>query len=353
MSKQKTNWILDAVLFIGFLMTFFLDLTGLEWHQWLGIFLGALALYHLLIHWKWVTAVAKRLTGNSPPQNRLYFLLDLFIFLIFILIGLTGLWISTWLNLDLSSYLFWKDLHIYSSIASLVLILIKIAVHWRWIVRTASKYFGLWKSPTPIGVLAGNSRAAQNSSLNRREFLQLMGIAGLASVISAANLVDFSRAAGQEILEEQTRAPELPDTDPIDLNSSQDLSCQPVCDRGCSYPGECRRFIDQDGNGICDLSECPTGESDSEEGPHPEMDQGSTENSSTELNEPVLEGDNETNECVVRCPKGCSYPGQCPDYVDLNANGLCDLGECLESNSQLENATSTHSGGGQRRRGKR
>ncbi len=28
-----------------------------------------------------------------------------------------------------------------------------------------------------------------------------------------------------------------------------------VCRRGCSYPGHCRRFRDNDGSGICDLSE--------------------------------------------------------------------------------------------------
>jgi len=28
-----------------------------------------------------------------------------------------------------------------------------------------------------------------------------------------------------------------------------------LCQRGCSYPGHCRRFRDNDGSGICDLSE--------------------------------------------------------------------------------------------------
>ena len=48
-TKQKTNWWIDTVLFIGFITTFFLDLTGVEAHQWIGILSGALAAYHLLI----------------------------------------------------------------------------------------------------------------------------------------------------------------------------------------------------------------------------------------------------------------------------------------------------------------
>ena len=33
--------------------------------------------------------------------------------------------------------------------------------------------------------------------------------------------------------------------------------------------------------------------------------------------------------CVVRCPRGCSYPGGCRRYTDANNNQRCDLGECL------------------------
>ena len=49
--KQKRNWIIDAVLFGGFLVALWLDLTGVAVHQWLGIAVGALAGYHLVAHW--------------------------------------------------------------------------------------------------------------------------------------------------------------------------------------------------------------------------------------------------------------------------------------------------------------
>lgn len=38
-------------------------------------------------------------------------------------------------------------------------------------------------------------------------------------------------------------------------NSTQSNPLVVLCNRGCSYPGHCRRFRDQDGSGICDLSE--------------------------------------------------------------------------------------------------
>ena len=66
--RSKFNWMIDAVLFIGFILLFFLNLTGLALHQWIGIAGGALALYHLITHWDWVEAVTKRFFGRTSSR---------------------------------------------------------------------------------------------------------------------------------------------------------------------------------------------------------------------------------------------------------------------------------------------
>jgi len=43
-TKQKTYWWIDILLFTGFLLAFFLSFTGIELHQWIGVFGGLLAL---------------------------------------------------------------------------------------------------------------------------------------------------------------------------------------------------------------------------------------------------------------------------------------------------------------------
>ena len=58
-NKQKHNWLIDAALFTGFLLSFWLELTGVAVHQWLGIAIGAVAGYHLLKHWAWVKSVTR------------------------------------------------------------------------------------------------------------------------------------------------------------------------------------------------------------------------------------------------------------------------------------------------------
>ncbi len=58
--KQENHWWIDLLLFISFLTTFFLQLTGLIVHQWLGIVSIALAAFHLLLHQDWVKTIFNR-----------------------------------------------------------------------------------------------------------------------------------------------------------------------------------------------------------------------------------------------------------------------------------------------------
>ena len=335
MAKSKHNWMVDALLFIGFLLTFFLELTGLEGHQWLGVGIGILALYHLLIHWKWVLSVTRRFFGPTSGQSRLYYFIDWSLMFSGTVIGVSGLLISTWLNIDLANYLLWKNLHVYSSIAGLAVTLIKIGTHWRWIVKTASQHFGLWRQPVHSPAAVPVHLHSPSGTINRREFLQLMGVASLASLISASNLLKFGQQTGQEIILDQTSSTAGPDIIP---GSS---SCILICDRGCAYPGECRRYVDQNSNGICDLSECLSSDNTS-------VSQAASSSMAQEHPNDGEITSKSTEECDVICPSGCSYPGECRDYIDNNANGLCDLGECLVSNTSGVAKTSH---GGRKHRG--
>ena len=71
-NSHKTNWLVDAALFIGLLLSFWLDLTGVGWHQWLDAGLGVLITYHFLAHWKWVEAISHRIFGRVALQPRIF-----------------------------------------------------------------------------------------------------------------------------------------------------------------------------------------------------------------------------------------------------------------------------------------
>jgi hypothetical protein len=59
-NKQKHHWLIDAALFAGFLLSFWLELTGVALHQRLGVAIGVVTGYHLFTHWSWVKSVTNR-----------------------------------------------------------------------------------------------------------------------------------------------------------------------------------------------------------------------------------------------------------------------------------------------------
>lgn len=114
------------------------------------------------------------------------------------------------------------------------------------------------------------------------------------------------------------------------------------------FPGKCRRYVDRDGNGICDLSEIV-------EQAAPEPTCAPAEDpASAELSAPTPTP--QAAQVSVACPFGLvndPYPGKCRRYVDRDGNGICDLSEILdEVPSQEAEQVAPETGKRQRGQGK-
>jgi hypothetical protein len=268
--SRTVEWAIALTLLGGFLLAFFMDLTGLAWHQWLGLGVGVLAAYHGWIHRAWVASVARRILAPGTGQGRLYLLVDSFLLLGFFSILGTGLLISIWFDLSLAGNAFWRNLHILTALMTLGLVVFKVGTHWRWIV-TATK--------THVAALADCLEAddvpvagvRQNVPPGRREFLGLMGLVGLAAVLASASSlqavlgqagdgssVDTSRvdvAQADETAQSNAAAPasEAAQSNAAPGNLS---SCTVQCGHRCSFPGDCGRYTDADGDRLCDWGEC-------------------------------------------------------------------------------------------------
>lgn len=287
MKNQKTNWLLDVLILTGFLVSFFLNLTGLAVHQWLGVavFLGIVL--HLVNHWSWVKSVFSRFFKKTSARARVYALIDGLLLYGFVMILETGLVISTWFNLNLTNYEVWLDIHIYSSIATLLLAVLKVGLHWRWIVKTAAKIFTHEPKHAPQGL----TTAPQVSTVSRRDFLVTMGLVGLGSALAISNVLPSLKkvSASTQITQNMdattttaqptTEYTQLQAADVVPTERSTDvptptvqptaaptaiptvqnsLVCYATCPRGrhCSFPGQCGRYTDSNSNGKCDLGEC-------------------------------------------------------------------------------------------------
>ena len=266
-TKHTSHWLIDAALFTGLIAAFFLDLTGLELHQWLGAGIGVIATYHLLVHWQWVAAVTNRFFGKTSTRSRSYYLLNLTILAGFFIITVTGLVISSWLDLTLNNMESWLTIHILASISTLILVTLKIVLHWRWIASVTRKVFR--PSPAPAANPAPARPAPSGSGqLSRAEFLQVIGLSSAASVLAltqAVNSLSVTEAAvTYTALASQSGSTASSSTASQASSasvSSASLSiasqvCSLRCDRRCSYPWHCRHYEDANNNGRCDFGEC-------------------------------------------------------------------------------------------------
>lgn len=281
------KWWVDALVFSGFLILFSLDLTGVSLHQWLGVGVCVLAVYHLLIHWPWVKSVAARFTSKTSSQARQYFLLDLLLGIGFLTMLVTGLVISTWFNLSLDNFYAWKNVHVIASIGSLSVLLIKIGLHWRWIASTTRKVFAR-RASAPVAVASRVN--ASEKVLDRREFIKIMAPATLLTAVAVSGAVKAIQTGSLETLATGYVQAASGVTD----QSVQQVSTQ--------------------------VSSTSTAEATSAVTTQPT--QAAVQATSTPQ---------AVTACSYSCRKGnhCSYPGRCHDYRDSNGNGLCDLGECL------------------------
>jgi len=308
-SKSKTHWIIDTVLFAGFVFAFLLDLTGLSLHQWLGIGLGVLAFHHLVGHWNWVVVITDRLFKHTSGQARRCYIIDVGLLLGFYLILLTGLAISTWVVLPLSppEYIGLKNIHVAVSIITLLLVIVKVGLHWRWIITTANRHILTREKST--GRRRSRRLVSARVSADRRDFLKLMSLVSAAAVVATGSALDGIYWPSDEepvdnidIVKAPQQNIDIPKTVPT---SAQVLQLPTAPPQVLSQP----TLIQTDTPTEIPPLSTPT----QVESPPPTL---------------ILESPSSPS-CVVRCNRRCSYPGRCRRYVDANQNGLCDLGECM------------------------
>ena len=246
--QQKTNWLLDAALFGGFLLAMWLDFTGVAIHQWWGLGMGVLAVYHLMRHQSWVAAVTKRLLHGASSRTLRMVAADVGLLTGFATITSTGIVMSTWLDLTLTSYGAWRTVHVAASMVTGALIVAKIGMHWRWVVTVAQRT--LVAAPRP----SAGELASVPAHVGRRDFIRLMGIVGASTLLLGVNALRADEAES-EVAAGVGEAASVAATAATASNNAS-ASCTIRCGRRCSYPGHCRRYTDSNGNGRCDLGEC-------------------------------------------------------------------------------------------------
>ena len=190
------------------------------------------------------------------------------------------------------SYQAWDVLHIWSSLAMIAGVLVHLVLHRKWIVtmtgRTLSKPARASRPARVETVPEVVWIELDPKKMNRRDFLRLGGVAvagiglgvlgyrvsctaGPADTVQEAqqDRVVSPTADGPSQQETEAEASQLlptptPQGAPTAIPSESLQQACVACPRGLvddPYPGRCRRYVDANGNGLCDLSEPGSGSS--------------------------------------------------------------------------------------------
>jgi hypothetical protein len=145
MQTNKTNLILDLTIFTAFLVVSNPHLTGNSIHEWLSVSFGAAIITHLLFHWQWLVKVTTEFFKKFFHQSRLNYIVDLLFFIAMTGSIFSGLLISKEVLSTLGIQLgevsrSWKSIHTLTSDASLILLGLHFALHWKWVATNFGRY---------------------------------------------------------------------------------------------------------------------------------------------------------------------------------------------------------------------
>ena len=123
-------------------------------HTWAGVGMILIALWHILIHWDWITGTAKRtwqvLIGKRKGFGRRLtynILLDAIVAVSFIICAVSGIYFLFFVGHgSLGQIVFfdrttWDLIHTWSGVVMTISAILHFVLHWKWVVRITTKMF--------------------------------------------------------------------------------------------------------------------------------------------------------------------------------------------------------------------
>ena len=144
MSQTQWRVWIDLVFFIGMVLVLAPQATGIPVHEWASFLIIIPFFLHLIMDWKWIVSVTKRLFKRTKGEIRFNYVLDWLLFFLFVMATFTGVVISEAalpaLGINMTIDPFWSSMHDLSANLLMVVIGIHLAMHWKWIVTNLKKY---------------------------------------------------------------------------------------------------------------------------------------------------------------------------------------------------------------------
>ena len=124
-------------------------------HTWSGVGMIAIAILHIIIHWKWITSMSKKvwhelLAGTSKLSKfgKINVAINFMIGLTGLLTGISGVYfLFDTSNSHSAQTLFlfnrttWDMIHTWAGVLMIIAFILHFAIHWKWVTKVTRRYF--------------------------------------------------------------------------------------------------------------------------------------------------------------------------------------------------------------------
>lgn len=147
--KNIIKYTLDIVLVIGFMLMYDKMAIGMNLHEILGLGLGIGVIVHLLLNYKWIIAISKKIFSKDiSNRTRFMYVINIILLICMLLITIGGILISKTIltNVNSQNHGLWKGIHVAASNIALIVIGIHLGLNLNWIRGMTKKIFGIKES---------------------------------------------------------------------------------------------------------------------------------------------------------------------------------------------------------------
>jgi hypothetical protein len=142
--QNLTKFLLDVLIFAGFLLALDPRVTGIPIHEWLTIAGTAAIILHFLLNWNWIAGLTRRFVRRASFKARLNYILNWLFFIDGVLVMLSGVLISEvvlpLLGLQAMRNMQWRQIHSLTADLSLILLGLHLALNWDWVVHVFKRF---------------------------------------------------------------------------------------------------------------------------------------------------------------------------------------------------------------------
>lgn len=196
MRGKKLKITLDTLLAITLVLLYDTGaVTGLSFHEWAGIVIGAVIVLHIALSWSWVVAVTKKFFGATTARARVLYVVDVLILAGMAWTIISGVFISKIAvpGLANGSSPIFKFTHAPISWLTLLLIGVHLGLHWRWVMDVVLR-------------LLKRGKATLATAIALRVVAAAVFLAGVYAVVATDAIGQISRLADVQSAATQKQA---------------------------------------------------------------------------------------------------------------------------------------------------